>query len=154
MEEMKLKTSEIVNAYQVLAEASYEKMADEDKIKVWKIARELKPIALKFEEDRADAQRKLIPDAEFNQRLQKARDYEKLLSEGKTELPMTAKEYQEFVVEFKNKTDLMKAALTEYADAEVEVNINLLSEDAFSKLMASNNWTLKQVDNIAFIVNE
>ena len=151
---MKLNVSKIAAAYQVLGNASYEKMADDDKIKVWKIARELRPIAIKFEEDRVDAQRKLIPDAEFHANLQKARQYESMLKEGRTDLPMTTEEYQKFAVEFDKNMELMTAALKEFADKEVEVNIKPLTEEAFSKLMASNNWTLKQVDALEFIIEQ
>ena len=151
MEELKLKTKEIVSAYQVLGNASYEKMADEDKIKVWKIARLLKPIALKYEEDRADAQKSLVPDDGFMQEVQKAREYEKCLKEGKTELPMTASEYGVIAEKFQKYMDLMTSALKEFADKEVDLQFEPLSEEAFSKLMASNNWTLKQVDNIEWI---
>ena len=66
----------------------------------------------------------------------------------KTPQPMTLLNLQAASME------LMTAALKEFADEEVEVNIKPLTEEAFSKLMASNNWTLKQVDALEIIIEQ
>ena len=55
MEKQTIKTEKVLNAYRVLSTAKYGKMDDGDKIKVWKIARTLKPVADKFEDDSKDA---------------------------------------------------------------------------------------------------
>ena len=59
----KVKTEQVLGAFNVLNTAKYAKMDDADKIKVWKIARALKPIATKFDEDSKDAAEKLKPEA-------------------------------------------------------------------------------------------
>lgn len=153
MKNLKLKVSNVVNAYQVLGEASYEKMADEDKIKVWKISKQLKPIAKKFEEDRDDAQKKLITDPEFTNKLTKAQAYELMTKKGQTEdLPLSAKEYELYMVDIKKNMILMEKALKEELDKEVDIEFEPLTEEAFSLLMASNSWKIKQVDLLDFII--
>ena len=152
MKELKLKTGEIVNAYQVLDEAKYQKMSDDDKVRLWKISRKLSPIAQKYEEERADANRKLVPSDDFNPKLQKAVEYERLKKEGKEELPMTDEEYTSTLKEFKEYEGLLKKALKDLEEKENEIEIEPLSEEAFGKLMASNDWTLRQVDLLEFII--
>jgi hypothetical protein len=67
----KIKTSEILAAYNTLNSAKYGSMDDADKIKVWKITRVLKPIATKFDEDSKDAAEKMKPkDKDFDEKLQ------------------------------------------------------------------------------------
>ena len=59
MKKVTLTTEKVLTAFNVLKGASYQKMTDDDKIKLWKIARSMKPIATKFEEDSKDAAEKL-----------------------------------------------------------------------------------------------
>ena len=79
-----VKTSEILSVYQIISSAKYGKMSDEEKIKAWKIARKLKPVATKFEEDSKDAADKMKPSEDFDQQLQKAQEYEPLLTGHRT----------------------------------------------------------------------
>ena len=50
-----VKTSEILSVYNIISTAKYGKLSDEDKVKVWKITRKMKPVATKFDEDSKDA---------------------------------------------------------------------------------------------------
>lgn len=59
MKELTFKIKDIVNAYKILDNIKYTKMSDEDKIKVWKIYRALKPTVLKSSEAVTDAKEKL-----------------------------------------------------------------------------------------------
>lgn len=160
MEKQTIKTEKVLNAYRVLSTAKYSKMADEDKIKVWKIARTLKPVADKFEDDSKDAAEKFKPSEDFSERLQKAQDYERILKEENakgnkadmTKLPMGAAEYGEFVKEFQKYNKLVGEAVKEFADKEVELEFEKLSEDAFGKLMASNEWTMEQAMEIGMLI--
>jgi len=63
-----VKTEDILNAWKIISTAKYTKMADEDKVNIWKISRILKPIANKFEEDSKDASEKLKPYEDFTER--------------------------------------------------------------------------------------
>ena len=141
-----VKTSEILSVYQIVGNAKYGKMSDEDKIKVWKIARLLKPVAMKFEDDRKDAFENLKPeDCDFDGRLAKAQEYERLVKAKQPTIDvMTTAEYDAFIEVFKDYNKLVGEALKELADKEVELDFEPLSEDAFGKLMASNEWSVAQ----------
>lgn len=155
MEKQTIKTEKVLNAYRVLSTAKYGKMDDGDKIKVWKIARTLKPVADKFEDDSKDAAEKFKPSEDFSERLQKAQDYERMVKDGNadmTKLPMGAAEYGEFVKEFQKYNKLVGDAIKEFADKEVELEFEKLSEDAFGKLMASNEWTMEQAMEIGMLI--
>lgn len=155
MEKQTIKTEKVLNAYRVLSTAKYGKMDDGDKIKVWKIARTLKPVADKFEDDSKDAAEKFKPSEDFSERLQKAQDYERMVKDGNadmTKLPMGAAEYGEFVKEFQKYNKLVGDAIKEFADKEVELEFEKLTEDAFGKLMASNEWTMEQAMEIGMLI--
>ena len=75
MKKVTLTTEKVLTAFNVLKGASYQKMTDDDKIKLWKIARSMKPIATKFEDDSKDAAEKLKPEG-LDEQLEKAKEYE------------------------------------------------------------------------------
>lgn len=154
-----IKTSEILAAYNVLNSAKYGSMGDEDKIKVWKITRALKPIATKFDEDSKDAAEKMKPKYEggFDETLQKAQEYERMIRDTKVDakkLPMGAAEYDAFIEVFKEYNKLVGKAVEDFANKEVTINIEPISEDAFGKLMASNDWTFGQTTALSEIICE
>lgn len=155
MTQKKMKTEEVLKAYNVLSTAKYGKLDDADKIKVWKIARSMKPIAEKFREDSEDAQQKMKPNDDFDEQLMKAQEYEREIRKpdcDASKLPMGAAQYQEFVDEFKAYQKLVNDTIKDFAEKEVEVSFDPISEDAFGKLMASNDWTLEQVATLGEII--
>ena len=155
MTQKKMKTEDVLKAYQVISTAKYSKLDDADKIKVWKIARAMKPIAEKFREDSEDAQEKMKPTEDFDQQLMKAQEYEREIRKtdfDATKLPMGASEYGKFVEEFKAYQKLVNETIKEFAEKEVTVEFEPLTEDAFGKLMASNDWTLEQVATLGEMI--
>lgn len=155
MTQKKMKTEDVLKAYQVISTAKYSKLDDADKIKVWKIARSLKPVAEKFREDSEDAQQKMKPNDDFDEQLMKAQEYEREIRKpdcDASKLPMGAAQYQEFVDEFKAYQKLVNDTIKDFAEKEVEVSFDSISEDAFGKLMASNDWTLEQVATLGEII--
>lgn len=149
-----IKTSEILAAYNVLNAAKYGSMEDADKIKVWKIARALKPVATKFDEDSKDASEKFKPEG-FDENLRKAQEYERVTKDANADaskLEMGAAEYNAFIKELQKYNKLVGDAVKEYAEKEVEVEFDALSEDAFGKLMASNEWTMEQTLEIGMLI--
>jgi hypothetical protein len=151
-----IKTSEILTAFNVLNSAKYGSMEDADKIKVWKITRVLKPIATKFDEDSKDAAEKMKPkDKDYDDTLQKAQEYERKIRDSKTnakDLPMGAAEYDAFIEKFKEYNKLVGKAVEEFANKEVKVELEPLNDDAFGKLMASNEWTMGQAVALSEII--
>lgn len=146
-----IKTEKVLKVYQILNTTKYGKLDDADKVKVWKIARKLKPVATKFDEDSKDAAEKLKPYEGFEDDLQKAQEYERLKG---VNAKMDIDDYQKFIAAFKAYQELVGKAVKEYADVEVEVEFDTISEDAFSKLMASNEWTLDQAVEIGEFITE
>lgn len=152
-----IKTSEALNVYNILNTAKYGKMEDADKIKVWKITRALKPIATKFDEDSKDAAEKFKQDIDgFDEKLQKAQEYERLHGEKQPTIDiMTTADYNDFIENvFKPYQKTVEKAIKEFADKETEISFEPISEDAFGKLMASNEWTMAQVTTLGDFICE
>lgn len=154
--EQKIKTEKVLAAYRVLSTAKYGKMSDDDKVKVWKIARAMKPFATQFEDDSKDAAEKFKPTEDFTDMLQKAQEFERMRNAGEdmSKAPMGAAEYNQFLKEFQKYNQLVGDAVKEFADKEVTLTFDGLSEDAFGKLMSSNDWTVEQAMEIGQIVLE
>lgn len=147
----KIKTEKVLSAYKVLSTAKYGKLDDEDKVNVWKIARVLKPIADKFDDDVKDATDKMMPYENYSEDIQKAQEYEQNEGVG---CDMTKEEYRKFILSFKSYNELVGKAVKEFAEKEVELEFNGLSENAFGKLMSSNEWTVEQAMEIGFMIVE
>lgn len=157
MEKLTIKTEKVLAAYRVISTAKYSKMDDGDKIKVWKIARILKPVADKFEDDSKDAAEKFKPSEDFDERLANAQEYERMRRDENadmTKAKMGAAEYGKFVGEFNAYKKLMDDAVKEFAEKDVEVEFEKLSEEAFGKLMASNEWTMEQAMVLGDIITD
>lgn len=157
MKKLNLTTEKVLAAFNVLSSAKYSKLDDADKIKVWKITRNLKPVAEKFDDDSKDAAEKMKPSEDFDERLAKAQEYERTIKQtdfDASKLPMGAAEYGKFIEEFKSYQKLVNDTISDFAKKEVEVEIETLSEDAFGKLMASNDWNMAQVVALDGIVTE
>lgn len=150
-----IKTKSVLEVWNILNAANYKQLDDADKVKLWRIARIMKPIAKQFEDDSRDASEKLKPDG-FDEQFQKAKDYEDKIKAGKTDnLPMTESEHNKFVIEmWRPFNQLVAKAVEEFAEKEVEIDFEPLSEDAFGKLMASNEWTMEQTVNIGMLIVE
>ena len=149
--EKKLKTIDVVKAYNVLSKAKYQKLQEMDMIKVWKIQRKLKNEALDFEEAKKDAEDKLLPEG-FMEEYQKALVYESTLKKGELGLPMTKQEYSAFIAKLQKCNALIKKALEELENKEISVDFDPISEIAFTNLMSSNEWTFEDADAISFII--
>lgn len=151
----KITTEKVLNAYRIISGAKYTKMDDADKIKVWKIARALKPVATKFDEDSKDAAEKMKPSEDFADNLQKAQEFERITKEKNfdaSKLPMGAAEYNEFIRKLQDYNRLVGEAVKEFAEKEVEIEFEPLSEESFGKLMASNEWTMEQTVEIGMLI--
>lgn len=151
----KITTEKVLNAYRIISGAKYTKMDDADKIKVWKIARALKPVATKFDEDSKDAAEKMKPSEDFADNLQKAQEFERITKEKNfdaSKLPMGAAEYNEFIKKLQDYNRLVGEAVKEFAEKEVVIEFEPLSEESFGKLMASNEWTMEQTVEIGMLI--
>lgn len=144
---MEKKTNEIVNAYALLKDAKSSKMEDADRFKVVKALRQIKKIAEDFEDFRNDAMEQLKGE-KHDEMLEKAKQWQ---NEGQN-TSLTEKEriaINEYFDEYNKKvTDCLKDELEKTHTLDYET----LSDDAFSKLIATNDWTLGQIEQISTIL--
>ena len=155
MKKIQIKNEEVLNAFNIINAANYKQLDDSDKIKLYKIARAMKPSARQFEDDSRDAAEKLKPEG-IDAKLEKAREYELKTKKGETDkLPMTAEEYQAFIQEeWLPFNSLVQKAVREFADKVVDLEFEPLSEEVFGKLMASNDWTIEKAMTIGALIVE
>lgn len=159
MKKIKFKTEALHEAYMILSAARFTKLSDTDKIKVWKIARALKPIAEKYDDDNKSAAETLKPkDCDFDATYAKVREYESLMRNGgdMSKAPMGAAEHDAFIKNvWQPYNKLVADAIKPIGEAEVEVEIEPLTEEAFGLLMSSNNdWVMATVIALAEIITE
>ena len=152
MKKVELKTKRIIEAFKTLDSSKYQKLSDDDKIKVWKIIRALKPVALEYEEAIEDAKTRLVPSDDYEMKFQKAQLYERMKKEGKNTLPMSEEEYNAFVPVFKSYMELLAKAINDGLKEVRSIEFESLSEEAFGKLMASNDWSFGQAEKLDFII--
>ena len=147
-----IKVVEIAKLYNQLSKTGYSKLNDDDRIRLWKTLRSMKPVVDKFEEDKKAAANDLMPQGDFILKYQRALAYEK--AEDKSTVNMTQEEYNQFAQEFKSFTNLVNKAIEELNNTMVEIDIYPLDEEGFSRLMASNDWTMEQVLAISDYITE
>ena len=139
---MKVTVKDIQVAYGVLNEAKMGKMETTDQIKVIKALRQLKGIMTPFQEFVKDAQEKL--KGEHHEEMAKKQERKDLTAEERQEVNEYAAEYNSKVNE----------CVKEEWEKEHEVNFSKLSEEAFGKLMHSNEWTASQAMAVQDLICE
>ena len=154
MKKVTIKTEKALEVFNILKGASYQKLTDEDKVKVWKAYRALHPVATKFEDDSKDAAEKLKPEG-LGEQLEKAKEFEAKMKNGGTDLPMTEAEYLAFINgDWAKFNKLMAKAMKEFADAEVDLEFETINEEGFAKLMSSNDWKMEQVRIVSEFITD
>ena len=149
-----IKSEKVLAAYNVVSAAKYAKLDDSDKIKLWKIVRELKPVAEKLSEDIESAKKALEPEG-YQERLQSAIKYEQIVRDPKADMaecPIGAAEYAQFTDEALKLRKLVADATKELMEKEVTISFELLSEKAFCKLMSGNDWTADQAVTLGDVI--
>ena len=150
-----MKTIEITNIYAVLNEAKLTKMDDADKFKVIKALRVIKPVAKGYEDFVEDVKNKLKGD-DHDKMTEKAQAWNKD-NQGKKVNELTQEQIDElntintYFAEYNKRVE---TCLKEEAEKEVELTFDKLSEEAFSKLVASNDWTCGQIMALSDAVAE
>ena len=142
---MKLNVRQAALVYAILRSAGYRKLEDSDKLKVWRVFRQLKPVSEQYEEAAKDAADRLKPTEDYDSLLARAQAYESKRKDGEEDLPMTAEEYRQFVVDFNRYNKLLRDALEDLSSKEIDVAVSPLTEDTFGKLISSNDFTFEQV---------
>ena len=152
----KVKTKEVLAAWQVLGAAKYDKLDSDQKVRVFHIGQQLKPIATAFSDYSADAMEKMQPSADFQERWDKAKVYETMTADPKADmeqLPMGPAEYKEFMVkEYFPFDRLWKKAIKDEGDKEVELKFDPISEEVLFALADTNKWNVDQTTAVAAVV--
>lgn len=131
-------TNEIVGLYKVLSEAKLTKVEEADKYSVIKILRKLRPTAESFEAYQKDAQERLKPE-NWEDVLAKVQQWQQ---EGE-ETTLTEEEKREINMAIMTYDRSVNSCIVEELNLEVEVEFKKLSDSAFEKLLASNEWDAK-----------
>ena len=151
-----VKTKEVLVAWQVLGQAKYDKLDSDQKVHVFHIGQQLKPIATAFSDYSADAAEKMQPSADFQERWDKAKVYETMTANPKADmeqLPMGPAEYKEFMVkEYFPFDRLWKKAIKDEGDKEVELKFEPISEEVLFALADANKWNVDQTTAVATVV--
>ena len=153
-----IKTNEVLEVFNLLNGAKDGKLEDSDKIKVWKITRILKPVATKFEDDTKDAAEKFKEGyKDLDERLQQAQEFEKAQRDESidaSKLKMGAAEYQAFIKgDWADYNKTVSEAVKEFAEKEVEVEFEPITEEVLGKLMSSNDWSFGQACRLELLIN-
>ena len=155
-----IKTEKILEAYQVLRNAKFNKLDCEDQINLVKIQLALEPTAKAFEADTKTASDKLKEAfPEFDKKLQKANQYERMVNDpnaAAADLPMGAAEYHSFMngeyVDFQKR---VTAAVKDRSEKDVSVDFCPISEEVLQKLIQSNPaWTIGHAAILATITKK
>lgn len=150
-----MKTIDIATIYSLLNEAKLTKMDDADKFKVIKALRKIKPIAKAYEDFIEDAKNKLKGE-DFDKMFEKAQTWNKD-NQGKKVGELTQEQIAElepinkYFAEYNQSVD---KCVKEEAEKEVELTFDKLNEEAFGKLVASNDWTCGQIMALSDAVAE
>ena len=152
----KVKTKEVLAAWQVLSQAKYDKLDSDQKVRVFHIGQQLKPIASAFSDYSADAIEKMQPSADFQDRWDKAKVYETMTANPNADmeqLPIGPAEYKEFMVkEYFPFDRLWKKAIKDEGDKEVELKFDPISEEILFALADTNKWNVDQTTAVAAVV--
>ena len=150
-----VKTVEVFNAYNILSTAKFDKLSDTIKVSVWKIARQLKPVAQEFGDTSRDCAEKMQPTEDFPERLRRWQKYNQLKEESKPTIDvMSTAEHDAFSREFQKYNKLVNEAMKESAESKVELNFEPISEDGLMKLAESNEWTIGQIVAVGDLICE
>lgn len=147
-----MKTIEIVNAFNALNGAKLAKMQDADKFVLIKAMKALKPTKTAYEDFVKDAQEKLKGE-KHEDWVKRAQDWREKHGEAKPgELAEAdVKEVTAINEYFNAYNKKVEECVKEEAEKDVALEYARLSEDAFGKLLASNeDWDVEK----AVLLNE
>lgn len=133
-----MKTESVVAVYKLINESKLTKMEDADKFKMIKIMRAMKPIATSYEDFQKDAQEKLKDD-DFEVMQKRAQDLQSNNGQGSPEEFKEVNAYYEKY--YKSLNDFLKPEL----EKENDFSYEKLSEDAFGKYLASNDFKMDEI---------
>ncbi len=139
-----MKNVDIVEVYKALSDAKLSKMEDADKFIVIKAVRAMRPIATEFESFSKEVGEKMRDDR-FEEMQKKAQEWQ----EKGESVAFTTKERLEINAYFQNYQKQIEKCIKEESEVEHSLDFTLLSEEAFLKLLASNDFKAGLADKLA-----
>lgn len=146
---MELKVSEVVGVYRTLKDAKLTKMESADKFKVIKIMRPMQGVADEWDKFMENVDKKLQKE-NHEEIIEKARKWQQ---EGeKTTLTDEEKvEINRYLMAFQQEKD---ECVKDELEKVVSLDFEKLTQDAFEKLIDSNDWEVSKMMQLEIIATE
>ena len=141
---MKMKTIDAHKAYRLLQESKLTKMEDSDKFLLIKAMRELRPVSEEYEKDEKEGL-EALKDEGFEAMKGKAEKHDAAIREGKKDGLLTLEELNEVNAFFREYQKNVKKLLEDIQNKECEFSYKRISEDAFGKFVASNDFKGEEI---------
>lgn len=143
----KLKTIEVVAAYNLLKTAKINKVStDADKFAIIKTTRALKKIAEDFESFKTDSIEALKGE-NHDEMVKLAQKWQKEEAD-KVEVTLTAEEMQKVNAYFSKYNSDITDCIKEDSKKVHEIEAKEISEESFMQLVGSNDWNIEQIMSI------
>lgn len=139
-----MKVKEIAQSYLILKEAKITKMEDADKFKIIRAMREMRPVVEKYTNDEKEAIEKL-EDEDYKSMLDKAEKHNDAIKEGDKSGILSHSELKELQDYFEKVQKSKNGCLKELQEEEKDINFEKISDEALSKLISSNDFTVGQI---------
>lgn len=143
-----MKTSDYLNVAELLKKAKVSKMEDKDKMKLIKAVRFIMKITKEYEELVNDTKERL-KDERFDEMLSRAESFNEKRKDNKDSLTNEElKELNELNSYFNGYNNEISNVLKDEYEKEITADYERLSDDAFSKFIASNDFTVEEMCNL------
>lgn len=146
-----MKTIEAVKAYKILKRAKLTKMDEADKLTVIKAMRALRPVAETYDKDTEEG-RRALQDDRFDDMQQKAQKHNEAIQEKKQDGLLSYSDLKELNEYFTSYDRSVRKMLQELDDKELTLTIGRLSEEAFGKLAASNDFNGEELETLFNVI--
>ncbi len=146
-----MKTIEAVKAYKTLKQAKLTKMDEADKLTVIKAMRALRPVAETYDKDTEEG-RRALQDDRFDDMQQKAQKHNEAIQEKKQDGLLSYSDLKELNDYFTAYDKSVRKMQKELDDIELTLTIGHLSEEAFGKLAASNDFNGEELETLFNVI--
>lgn len=146
-----MKTIEAVKAYKTLKQAKLTKMDEADKLTVIKAMRALRPVAETYDKDTEEG-RRALQDDRFDDMQQKAQKHNEAIQEKKQDGLLSYSDLKELNDYFTSYDKSVRKMQKELDDKELTLTIGHLSEEAFGKLAASNDFNGEELETLFNVI--
>lgn len=146
-----MKTSDCIQAATSLRTAKVTKMEDKEKMTVIKAMRALDKVAKEYEALVKEVKEKL-KDERFDNMSRRVEEFNALHRDGQALTTKEQQEVKELNNYFANYNKRLDEVLKGEYEREVTVEYERLTEDAFGRLVASNDFTVQEIINIEAVL--